>query len=147
MQHNSKFLKILTLSLLVGGISTACNFKISTANLDNVKICSELANDKKCTSDTAEFNGNTSKIFVTADLNYAPEGTKVKINWNYLGGKAGAGATIDTLNLETKDNANNITSHLTANKRGFPAGKYEVVMTLDTDNSKPIRKEFTVAQN
>jgi hypothetical protein len=108
-------------------------------------MCGKVTADKECASDTNTFDNNTPKLFATADLNNAPEGTKVKIDWKYLGGEAGTAADIDSVNLETNSNMTTITSHLSAPSKGLPAGKYEVVMSLDTDNSKPIRKQFSIA--
>ncbi|PSB58706.1 hypothetical protein [Chamaesiphon polymorphus] len=108
-------------------------------------MCGQVTTDKECTSDTSTFGKDTPKLFATADLNNAPEGTKVKIDWKYLGGEAGTAAEIDSIDLETKSNMTTITSHLSAPSKGLPAGKYEVVMSLDTDNSKPISKQFSIA--
>lgn len=143
--NRSKFATLLGISIVTGLTATACNFKVSTAGLENVKMCAEVAQSGQCASDTVTFDRNTGKLFVTADLNNAPEGTKVKIDWKYLGGEAGNASNIDTVTVESKPDTSFISSNLTSNNKAFPAGKYEVVLALDTDNSKPIRKEFSIA--
>lgn len=145
LPDNSKLLAVLGLSLATGLTATACSFNVSTANLANVKMCSEVASGGQCSSDTVKFDRGTGKLFVTADLKNAPEGTKVKVDWKYLGGEAGKPTNIDSVTLETKSDTSFISSDLTSNNKAFPAGKYEVVVALETDNSKPIRKEFAIA--
>lgn len=140
-----KIVEILALSITTSLMIAGCSYSISSAKIENLKTCGQVTADKQCTSDTSAFDKKTPKLFATADLNYAPEGTKVKIDWKYLGGEAGAATDIDTVNLETKSNMTTITSHVSAPDKGLPAGQYEVVMSLDTDNSKPIRKQFSIA--
>jgi hypothetical protein len=142
---NVKVVEILALSVLSSLTIVGCSFSVSTAKLENLKMCGKVTTNKECASDTSTFAKNTPKLFATADLNNAPEGTKVKIDWKYLGGEAGTATDIDSINLETKSNMTTITSHLSAPNQGLPVGKYEVVMSLDTDNSKPIRKQFSIA--
>jgi hypothetical protein len=140
-----KVTEIFALSIVGSVMLVGCSFNVSTAKLENLKMCGKVTTDRECASDTTKFGKDAAKLFATADLNNAPEGTKVKIDWKYLGGEAGTAADIDSVNLETTANSNTITSHLSAPNKGFPAGKYEVVMSLDTDNSKPIRKQFSIA--
>jgi hypothetical protein len=145
--NNHKYWTILAVSLLTGSMATACSFNISTAGLKNVKMCPNLVQGQQCANDASTFAQNTPKLFVTADLNNAPEGTKVKIDWRYLGGEAGGETNIDTVIVESKSDTKQITSSLTSSNGTWAKGKYEVVLSLDTDNSKPIRKEFTIASS
>ncbi len=145
--HNNyiKIVEALALSIVSVLTVAGCSFSVSSAKLENLKVCSKVSADKQCATDTTTFAKGIPKLYATADLNYAPEGTQVKIDWKYLGGEAGTASDIDTVKLATKDNMMTITSHLTASDRGFPAGKYEVVMSLNTDNFKPIHKQFSIA--
>lgn len=140
-----KVIEVLALSIVGSLMLAGCSFSVSTAKLENLKMCGKVTTNKECASDTSTFGKDTPKLFATADLNNAPGGTKVKIDWKYLGGEAGTAADIDSVDLETTANSNTITSHLSVPTKGWPGGKYEVVMSLDTDNSKPIRKQFSIA--
>jgi hypothetical protein len=147
LQSNNKVKTIGVLAFSVVGslLINGCNFSLSTATLENMKMCGEVGADKQCASDTATFSKKAPKIFATADLKYAPEGTKVKVDWKYLGGEAGQASNIDTVNLEVKSNMTVITSSLPSPEKGWPGGDYEVVISLDTDNSKPVSKKFSIA--
>jgi hypothetical protein len=143
--RNNKYLKIFVPFALSTFAATACSFNISTAALENVKMCGEVADNQPCASDITKFEKTAPKLFVTADLKFAPEGSKVKIDWKYLGGEAGKATDIDSVTLETKSNTTLVTSSLTATNAGWPSGNYEVVLSLNTDNSQPIRKQFSIA--
>ena len=149
MLNNSKTnkgsVKIFGLFVLSTLAATACSFKVSTATLENIKMCVEKPESQTCASDTAQFNTTTPKIFATADLKYAPEGTKVKIDWKYLGGDTVKASDLASIDLVTKSNTNFVASYLNLN--GLPEGNYEVVISLDTDNSKPISKQFSIAKS
>jgi hypothetical protein len=143
-QINSKFLGVFT-SLILGGLATSgCSFNISTATLENAKMCTTVADNKPCESDTTQFEKNTPKLFVTADLKFAPSSTKVKADWKYIEGEAGKATDIDSVTFETKPDTSFVVSSLSAPNNEWPAGTYEVVLSLDTNNSQPIRKQFTV---
>ncbi len=144
-QVNRKFLGAFT-SLVLGAFAVSgCSFNISTAALENAKMCTAVAEGKPCESDTTKFEKNTPKLFVTADLKFAPAGTKVKAAWKYLEGEAGKATDIDSVTFETKSDTTFVISSLSAPNNGWLAGTYEVVLSLDTNNSQPIRKQFTVA--
>jgi hypothetical protein len=144
-KYNFKAMHFLGL-LAFGSLALiGCSFSVSTAAIENLKTCSEQVKDKACASDTSSFSKATPKLFATADLKNAPEGTKVKVDWKYLNGEAGAAQTIDSVNLVTESNMTLITSNLTATKE-WPTGNYEVVFTLGTDNSKPLTKQFSITK-
>jgi hypothetical protein len=143
--NGRKFWAALLLPVAIGTIVNGCSFKVSTAGLDNVKMCAQEPSNSGCATDTTNFKPNTGKLFVTANLNNAPEGTKVKIEWKFLGGGSVAPQTIDTVTLETKANTNLVNSYLSSPNNGWPKGDYEVVISLDTDNSKPVSKKFSIS--
>jgi hypothetical protein len=142
------FIAFCLLSLLTIGnlFMVSCSFNISTANMQGLKTCSKQAGDKECAVDTNSFPRTTKKIFATADLNNATDGTKVKVGWKYLGGEAGAAQLLDSVDLEMKSNMSVIISDLTAGEQKWPTGDYEVVFTLNTDNSKPLTKKFSITK-
>jgi hypothetical protein len=145
--RNNRFLKIFAPFALSTFAATACSFNISTATLENIKMCGEVADNQPCASDITKFEKTAPKLFVTSDLKFAPSGTKVKIDWKYLGGEAGKATDIDSVTLETKSDTTLVTSSLTAPNTGWPGGSYEVVLSLDTNHSQPIRKQFSIAKS
>ena len=146
LKTNKGSVRIFGLFVLSTLAATACSFKVSTATLENIKMCEKLENkNQTCASDTAQFDTTTPQIFATADLKYAPEGTKVKIDWKYLGGDTVKATDIASVDLVTKSDTNIVFSNLNAPPNGFPEGNYEVVISLGTDNSKPISKQFSVS--
>lgn len=136
MKKSINILSVLSLFFLF----SSCNF--STANIDNVKMCTSV-NDNQCAADTPSFSNTTPFIYISCDLNNAPENTQVKMEWAYLGEQR---ISIDAI---TQSSGSNIgTVHLQSNlsrpNNGWPSGDYEVVITiLDTENA-PIVKKFSV---
>ena len=147
MRTSKRSLRIFVLSVLSTFAATACNFSFSTATLEDIKMCVEKPENQTCASDTAQFNTTTPKIFATADLKSAPEGTKVKIVWKDLGSDTVKATDIASVDLETKPNVNIVSSNLNAPPNGLPEGNYEVVISLGTDNSKPISKQFSISKS
>ena len=147
LKTNKGSVRIFGLFVLSTLAATACSFNVSTATLENIKMCVERPENQTCASDTAQFNTTTPKIFATADLKYAPEGTKVKIDWKYLGGDTVKATDIASVDLVTKSDTNIVFSNLNAPPNGLPEGNYEVVISLGTDNSKPISKQFSVSKS
>ncbi len=127
---------VVSMSLAV----TAC--EVSTASLSNVKVCDKLENDT-CPSDMATMATTTSAFYVTGDVNNAPTGTKIKIDWKYLGGEIAA-QDIDSVTLTTEENTNVLESSLDKPDSGWPKGDYEIVLKIQTDNTDPISKKFSV---
>lgn len=127
---------LLLVCLALAG--AACN--VSTANLSQVRSCTELK-DGKCEKDMATIPAKTPVIYVSTNLNNAPDGTELTFKWRYL---EGDGVDITSVKLETKDGENTAQSSLTQPDAGWPAGKYEVILELGTDNSTPVHKRFEV---
>ena len=145
LKTNKGSVRISGLFVLSTLAATACSFKVSTATLENIKVCVEKPESQTCASDTAQFNTTTPKIFATADLKYALEGTKVKIDWKYLGGDTVKAFDMGSIDLVTKSDTSSIFSNLNAPPNGLLEGNYEVMISLGTDNSKPISKQFSVS--
>jgi len=131
-------LAILPLLLLFTGCS------ISTANLKDVKMCTEMT-EGRCPSDTTVFSSTTPEIFLSTTLKNAPSGTKVSFQWNYLSN--GQPDPLDTVSMEapSEDTTSYLYSSYPIPSSGsWPAGKYEVVLSLNSDNSESIHKEFEI---
>ncbi|MFO0193698.1 MAG: hypothetical protein ACK53P_06630 [Pseudanabaena sp.] len=144
--NSNKFAKYFGLIVLSAFATTACSFNVSTATLEDVKTCTEVPENRTCASDISQFENNTQKIFVTSNIKYAPEGTKIKFDWKYLGSDTVKATDIDSVTVETKSDTTFVLSSLTAPTNGWPDGNYEIVLSINTDNSKPIRKQFSISK-
>lgn len=111
----------------------ACN--VSTANLSDVRICTSLNSDGECNADTPTLPGTSSVIYASAKLKNAPSGTKVTFMW-----KKGS-EDMGTANVET--GSGTVNSTFKPNGPLEP-GKYTVTVKLESTNSTPITKEFTI---
>lgn len=132
--------KMLILTLLFISFQS-CEFNVSTANISDVQICTEISDDA-CTDNNKTFPLNANEIYTTAKLNNAPEGTKLTISWQY--DNSGQWFEIDKVNLVYTNGKDKISSSLSSPTNGWPKGKYRVVYTLESDNSEPITKEFSI---
>ncbi|MBI5869948.1 MAG: hypothetical protein HZB44_03165 [Actinobacteria bacterium] len=132
------FLMMTALMISAAG----CN--VSTANLSNVKVCDKIE-DEQCPSDMSSLDRETPAFYVSADLDNAPSGTKIKIDWRYLSGEIGnEPQDIDSVSLTSEEDSNNVQSSLERATEVWPKGEYEVVLTIQTDNAEPIHKKFSV---
>ncbi len=127
---------VLTLSL------AGCN--VSTANLSDVKIFDKIE-DGRCSSDMGTIDKSVDTFHVTANLNNAPSGTKVKIDWRYLSGElSNEPQDIDSVSVVSEENSDFVESSLERATPAWPKGEYEAVLKIDTDNADPIHKKFSV---
>lgn len=123
---------ILVSTICIFNVFTACN--VSTANLSDVKVCTSL-NSGLCDSDAPSISGSSPMIYCLAKLNNAPSGTKVTFTWSHAGSELGK-ADVET-------GSGTVSSHMSTNGSLEP-GKYSVTVKIDSDNSKPVTKEFTI---
>lgn len=135
--------KLLALAILaVLALTLAVGCEVSTANLQDVQVCSDPNSDNMCESDESSFDANTEEIFVTGNLENAPDDTDLEITWTYLGEEGDDPEEIDSVSLS--GSSATFYSNLEAPSSGWPAGEYEIVLDLGTDNSDPVTKTFTV---
>jgi len=113
-------------------VLSSCN--VSTANLTDVKVCTSL-NGSECSGDASSFSADVQAIYCSASLNNAPSNTKVTFEWKHEGESMGKAE------LEAPSGFVNSTFKPTTE---LVPGKYSVTVKLETDNSKPITKEFTI---
>jgi hypothetical protein len=111
----------------------ACN--VSTANLSDVKLCSEKNSGGVCDADASTFPVSTPVIYCSANLKNAPSGTKVTFEWKH-GSESLGKADVET-------SSGTVSSNFTTNGSVEP-GKYSVTVKINTDNAKPETKEFTI---
>lgn len=129
---------VFVMTLVLSG----CN--VSTAGLSNVKLCEKLDGDS-CSSDMTTLSKDASTFFVTGNLDNAPSGTKIKIDWRYLSGELGnEPQDIDSASFTSEENSNIITGSLERATESWPKGEYEVVLKIQTDNADPVSKKFSV---
>lgn len=129
--------KVVTF-LLISVFLVGCS--VSTANLSNVKV-GESISDGKVAKEVTVFSTDAPRIVVGASLNNAPDDTKVNISWRYL---ENGGQDIDSVEVTAKNGENLVSSTLSSPTNGWPTGKYEVTLKIETDNTKPIKKTFEV---
>ncbi|MFA6002203.1 MAG: hypothetical protein WC828_08885 [Thermoleophilia bacterium] len=138
--------KIIALAgaMLVMITLQACS--VSTAGISDVKICSDADSKGICSSDNSTFKTTTAEIFLSANLNNAPSGTKVTSSWRYIKGELGNDPQdIDSVTAEAKEGGSQpYTSSMTSPTAGWPKGDYEVTLTLSSDNSTPVVKKFSI---
>lgn len=121
-------------------------FSYSTASVSDIKLCSQPDSEGNCTADESVFKVDDREIFLSAQINNAPSGTKVTATWNYLRGELGNDPReIDSVVVETEESGSGpFYSSLTTPIRGWPTGDYEVTITLDAENNEPASKQFSV---
>ncbi len=128
-------LKALAVVVLFGAVCymfPACN--VSTANLSDVKLCSEKSGDG-CSSDVSAFPVSTATLYCSAVLKNAPSGTKVTFEWKHDGKELG--------HADVESAGGSVIGNMSINGALEP-GKYSVTVKLNSDNSTPITKQFTL---
>ena len=122
-------------------VNTGCS--ASTANISDVKICDGLS-DGACASDMPALATDTGTFYVSGNLNNAPSGTKIDVNWRYLGGELGQAQDIDSVSMVSDENTNTIESSLEHSTASWPRGEYQVTLKVNADNVDPVNKQFSV---
>jgi len=133
--------KILSVSKLFLGfamLGVLCFSSIfpscSTANLSDVKVCSSL-NGSDCSSNETSFPSDVPVLHCSAKVNNAPSDTKINFEWKHNGESFGK--------VDVNSGDGFVHSSYTP-PSSFPPGKYSVTVKINTDNSTPITKEFTI---
>ncbi|MDD4192164.1 MAG: hypothetical protein PHI28_12590 [Mangrovibacterium sp.] len=140
----SVILIIGILYLLGGGQGDggSCQCNVSTAKVSDVKICTVLTGNL-CDQDYPVISSSAGEIFASCVLKHGVADTKVKFSWMYYGDTK---IEIDHVVLDTGDKMGNLELHssLSRPNNGWPKGVYEVVIQVQTDNAKPVSKQFTI---
>ncbi|HMT11507.1 MAG TPA: hypothetical protein PKA39_07780 [Ignavibacteria bacterium] len=131
---NNKMRSFLMLVVLcaVAYVLPACN--VSTANLSDVKLCTEKS-DGGCSSDASAFPVSTPALYCSAVLKNAPSGTKVSFVWKHDGKELGQ--------ADVESTGGSVIGNMNINGALEP-GSYSVTVKLNSDNSTPITKNFTL---
>lgn len=137
---------LIIVAALLGAMSLlAC--EVSTANLTNVRICNNAVdNGGDCSEDMTAFKTTDPVIYLSANLENAPDGTVVTATWNYVKGEySNEKQEIDKVSATATDGGNlPFHASLTGPTDGWPKGDYEVIVSLSSDNSTPITKPFSI---
>jgi hypothetical protein len=138
-----KKLLLIIIGLMVALTLQACNY--STADISDVKLCTDVEGKGVCTTDSSTFKTSDTVIYLSASLDNAPEGTTITATWRYLRGEAGDEQDIDSVSTDATDSGSApYYTSLTGPAKGWPTGDYEVVLTLSSENFEPIHKQFSV---
>ena len=124
---------MLVLAGTVCFVLPACN--VSTANLSDVKLCTEKNSSNVCSDDASTFPASTPVIYCSANLNNAPSDTKVTFEWKHGSESLGKADVVTS--------SGTVVSNFSTGGAVEP-GKYSVTLKINTDNSKPITREFTI---
>ena len=138
---NNSMVKLLGISKVLAGmlvLGVVCFSSIfpscSTANLSDAKVCTSLSGSE-CGSNETTFSAETPVIYCSAKLNNAPSDTKVTFEWKHDGESFGK---VDV------NSGGGVVSSSYKPPSTFPPGNYSVTLTIASDNSKPVIKEFTI---
>ncbi len=119
--------------VFIFNIFTMCS--VSTAHLGDVMVCATVNGSGECEADKTEFPAPVPVIYCSATLKNAPSDTKVIFTWKkgdeVLGKadvKSGSGVVYSNYN----------------SPGNLEPGKYSVTVKIDTDNSDPVTKTFTI---
>ena len=134
--------KLFIAGIFLTAMLSSCNFSVSTAHIDDVKMCTRVS-DNQCPADKPAFSRNTPVIFVSCHLKNAPENTRVKFTWYYYG-KNKVKITSVKLNSGNKTGTLNLQSSLSRPTRGWPVGEYEVAISIEGVDKAPVIKKFSV---
>lgn len=136
MKKNSGILRSLFVVAVLGAVISmlpACN--VSTANLSDVKLCTSKGSGGDCPSDMAKFPADVQVIYCTSSIDNAPANTKVTFEWKH------GSESMGKADVETSSGV--VSSNFTPNGTLEP-GSYSCTVKINTDNAKPVTKEFTI---
>lgn len=126
--------------MVMSMLFASCEFEVSTARINDIKICANLSGDL-CDQDLPVFHPNDPQLVVSCKLNNAPSDTEVTFVWKYVEGEE---IIIDQAILNSSDYGTDVDMHSTLSKpnNGWPVGKYQVEILLGNDT--PLVKTFKV---
>lgn len=138
-----KYLYSLFITIIISFLLSSCEVSVSTANIDNVKVCNSL-NGKLCESNASVFNTTDPVIYSSCNLNNAPENTSVKFTWRYTHNEKPI--LIDEIVLNSSDKGINLDLNCSLSKpyNDWPAGSYEVEVSILESAQAPIIKFFEI---
>ena len=141
---NSTF-QFISIFISVIFILASCEFNVTTAHIENIKVCSSLEG-KLCTSNTPVFKPKVPVIYASCNLKNAPDNTLVTFVWKYLNSEDPL--IIDKITLNSSDKGINLDLNCSLSKpyNDWPVGSYEVSVIIEDSNKKPVLKYFEVRE-
>lgn len=119
--------------VFIFNIFTICS--VSTAKLDDVMVCASVNGSSECDGNKTQFSSSVPVIYCSAKLKNAPDNTNVIFTWKH-GDEVIGKAQVKTGSAVVYSNYNSPGT--------MEPGKYSVTVKIDTDNSDPVTKDFTI---
>ncbi|MBE9228122.1 hypothetical protein IQ264_22120 [Phormidium sp. LEGE 05292] len=127
----------------VASVLVGCEFNLWGPGVSDVSVCEKANPLEGCEKNQNTFKTTTPKIFATAKLDNAVEGTKVKVLWRLNQGQKVKNVRIYEKEFTTKLDQKQITSALAPAKVWLP-GTYEVSFVIVGDESKRESEKFQI---
>ncbi|MFB2933644.1 hypothetical protein ACE1B6_00020 [Aerosakkonemataceae cyanobacterium BLCC-F154] len=120
-------MKVKTFAAIIGAASVlvGCEFNLWGPSISDVLVCEKASLAEGCANNQNTFKTTTPRIFATAKLDNAVEGTQVRVLWRLVQGKTAKNVRIYEKEFTTKLDQNQITTALAPAKAWQP-GSYEV---------------------
>lgn len=127
----------------------------ASTQIAQITLCDQ-DKDSGCNNDASVFTSKIKKIAVRVNLNAAAKDVGLKFTWNYFvtGNQKNDAPNQSKITNQKKEIASDvqqldrkigyITYSLSTGERGFPPGKYELIVALEANNATPIRREFVI---
>lgn len=127
----------------VASVLVGCEFNLWGPGVSEVLVCEKANPSEGCERNQNTFKATTPRLFATAKLDNAVEGTKVKVLWRLNQGKTAKNVRIYEKEFTTKLDQDQITTALAPAKIWQP-GTYEVFFTVVGDDSKQESEKFEI---
>lgn len=138
-------MKVKTLAAIigVGSVLVGCEFNLWGPSINEVLVCQKANPLVGCERDVDNFQATTPRIFATAKLDNAVEGTRVRVLWRLVKSPTAQNVRIYEKEFITKLDQNQITAALAPAKRWQP-GTYEVSFIVVGDETKRETEQFQI---
>ena len=127
----------------VASVLVGCEFNLWGPSVSDVSVCEKANPLEGCEKNQKTFKTTTPKIFATAKLDNAVEGTKVKVLWRLNQGPTAKNVRIYEKEFTTKLDQKQITTALAPAKVWLP-GTYEVSFVIVGNESKRESEKFQI---
>ncbi|MBD2680105.1 MULTISPECIES: hypothetical protein [Nostoc] len=129
--------------------------KQANTKVAKIILCNK-EKDSGCQDDASVFPSGIKTIAAKVDVDSAAKDVGLKFTWNYLltGNQKNEPANQSKVSNNKKEIASDVqqlnskvgyfTYSISTGDRGFPPGNYELIVAPETNNAKPIRREFTI---
>ena len=122
---------------------SSCEYSVTTAHIENPRMCSRLTGEL-CEENKTVFSSDEEFIYISCNLNNAPDNTIVTFLWKYIGEVDTI--IIDEVSLNSSDKGVNLnlSSNLSRPYNGWPQGNYEVEIIIEDSQKDPVFHKFEV---